>query len=570
MRITEWLNPYRPSLNTRMPYILITGMVLLVSAWFLWDVPPEVPNGDSYIHFVYANNLAVHGELTYNLGVSEGIGTSSILWVAVLALLRYAGVMPLVATRWLGVLLLVVMGGVTYHLMHQILAQQSARRPRLIATATTLLFVIPGNMLWHAFSGMETLLFFCLGLLSLLSYAKNKWRTLGLFLGLLTLTRIEGVALAAVILLAELVYQRRVTPRLWKIIVPMFLVILPWLLILGWIEGTFITTSFFGKQVSVYEAQQQIVAAYPELAWLFSIAPLIFLLSWISYALLYMTGIAGLPGAIVNMTSGSHQFQQEIPIIGFVVIALVVIPLVSIALKQLWQQRSLLVPQVQANRLLIVSIAWFAVHNGSYALILPQPGSAGRYALMNHLLFWAALLFGILQIKRRFWKIAAAAATIGLVGASLMYWQTIFTANIDHMLSMRIPAAEYIDEHVSTSQPVGATDLGPIRYYVRQPVVDLGGWVNRDINAFRKSGGGFADYLAQEGICYLMLFNSKGGIGIDYAQAMALRTDPRFELVTLAEFSIPVDTWAYATQVLHNYPPAVSVYRIAWNNNSSC
>jgi hypothetical protein len=135
---------------------------------------------------------------------------------------------------------------------------------------------------------------------------------------------------------------------------------------------------------------------------------------------------------------------------------------------------------------------------------------------------------------------------------------------------MRIPAAIYIDEHIPAEKPIGATDLGPIRYFSRQPVVDLLGFVNKDIVNYRKSGGGFGDYLEREDICYLMLFDSHEGVGINYKNEMEMDKDPRFELVKLTSFNIPVEEWVFAIQPIQNYQPAVNIYKIEWINKVDC
>ena len=73
------------SYSNWLPYATIVIAILLVSSVFLWPMPDEFPMDDTYIHFVYAENLAETGKLFFNFPDEVGVGSSSLLWVLLLA-----------------------------------------------------------------------------------------------------------------------------------------------------------------------------------------------------------------------------------------------------------------------------------------------------------------------------------------------------------------------------------------------------------------------------------------------------------------------------------------------------
>lgn len=123
---------------------------------------------DAYIHFVYAQNLADYGSLFFNLPVENGLGTTSLAWVMLLALGLKAGIPSYLTAKALGMISLAVVGGSIYVLFCSIWRPL----PSLIAA---LAVVLSGNMLWFALNGMETVMFLAIGMLALLAYRQEKW-----------------------------------------------------------------------------------------------------------------------------------------------------------------------------------------------------------------------------------------------------------------------------------------------------------------------------------------------------------------------------------------------------------
>jgi hypothetical protein len=277
-----------------------------------------------------------------------------------------------------------------------------------------------------------------------------------------------------------------------------------------------------------------------------------------------------MPGPVLNLGRSLLGSQATLPALGAAVALVLCIPLLVLGGRRIWGHRHEIALEKPTGRLLSVILLWVVLHNLAYALFLPHIGAAGRYAPMNQILFWVALAIGAWSIRSRAPQAIAIGLVVALVGVSLAAWQEIYSANIEFSRRVRIAAARYVDTHVPSQALVGATDLGPIRYFARQPVVDLLGHVNREIGPFREAGYGFGDYLQREGICYLMLFGAVGEAGLDFADEMGLANDVRFDLVPEARFAVPVSAWRLGSGPLRNYMPAMEVYRIAWHTPGVC
>ncbi|MDH5506319.1 MAG: hypothetical protein OEZ02_03785 [Anaerolineae bacterium] len=121
---------------------------------------------DTYIHFVYAQNLAETGRLMFNFAGEPGVGSTSILWVTLLAIGYKLGLSLHITAKVLGITALVLVGQGVYRLLN-------SKFPALVSLASALMVILSGNMLWFALSGMETLLFLGLGMTVVASTVRN-------------------------------------------------------------------------------------------------------------------------------------------------------------------------------------------------------------------------------------------------------------------------------------------------------------------------------------------------------------------------------------------------------------
>ena len=492
-------------------YPIIIIFVLLIAYLFLQQEPSEFPMGDSYIHFVYARNLVYHGELAFNPGIREGVGTTSPLWVFLLSGFYLLKISPLTTAKFLGIGLHILCGFLVYDLALLILTNYSKPINWKLALAMALLAVIPGNNIWIALSGMETALFTVLSLLAIRYYSTERFLFSGFFLGLLALTRIEGIALAMILVGLDLFHKRKISKSIVQLTIPLLLLLSPWLFYLQIREGVPITSSFEGKRIAVAEAESIIKAKYPFLEPFLAIRPLVYLTSWAGYSLLYLYGGIALPGPLIPIPTMWEDSRNALPVATVILGLCLIFPLFIVGFRKLVNLRSSISLEKRAHRIIIGILGWSILHNFIYAILLPGPGAGGRYAPINHMLFWLTVLLGAWLIRNHLIRSMAIIAVILLASFSISYWREVYHANIDYMLNVRIPSSLYINDHYSADTMIGTTDLGPLRWYARQPAVDLIGYVNKDIVRFRKSGGSFESYVMIKKIGALYLFVSEGG-----------------------------------------------------------
>ncbi|NIW48959.1 MAG: hypothetical protein GWN14_24035 [candidate division Zixibacteria bacterium] len=261
--------------------------------------------------------------------------------------------------------------------------------------------------------------------------------------------------------------------------------------------------------------------------------------------------------------------ELKLPVMG-ILVGVVCLPLMFLALKHYTRYLKASNTDEPHIRLQMAVIAWVFIFNLAYALFLPRPGAGGRYVPMNHLLFWICLVSGGLLIKR--WKVKATALflIVLLYGISMHYWRDVYRLNIEYLVKVRKEAALFIDQELPDDAAIGAMDLGAVGYYARQPVVDLFGHINKDLNQFLAGGGSPADYLEKESLCYLLLFGSVDSNGLNIAKEMGLYGDPRFHLVIEKSYSVPVEDWEIGSGPIRNYMPKMNVYRVIWQDQSRC
>lgn len=156
------------------------------------------PLDDAWIHQVYARNLATRGELAFFPG-QPSAGSTSPLWTILLSL---GYVLHLDYRVWayvLGIALLIASAFWVSRFTFQV-SGSFVLRPSSFVFPLFLLF--EWHLVWSAVSGMEILLFIFLSLMLVERfYARERAWLIGLLAGLLTLTRPEGIALAALIAL---------------------------------------------------------------------------------------------------------------------------------------------------------------------------------------------------------------------------------------------------------------------------------------------------------------------------------------------------------------------------------
>ena len=557
-RIYQWL-----------PYVIIPVLTIALSIWIQWGTTGSFANGDAYIHMAYAKNLATRAELTYNPGNHEGIGTSSILWTFVLATFHWFQNNPVLWARVFGIGLLTLGGCLVYDITWQVLRRHSARPKRILAMGVAMLAMLSGNMVWSAQSGMETILFVALGLLALKAYASDHRFLLGAVLGLLVLTRVEGVILAGAVFLIDLLHKRRISSSMLKTAAPIALLVLPWLGYLQWREGAPTTNSMNARNFYLKEENERMASEFPKLAWVFNTPVILYVVSWIVFLLVYNTGLTSFIGPAAEVRINELATTLDVSIPGVTIGLIISLALIANAIHWLWSNRKLLSLKYAEDRMLLILGLWMALHNLAYALFLPRYGGGGRYAPFNTILYWVLLGVGAYTFMRRKLKIVGVGCVVLIMAISLNYWKDVYFANTDNLTNVREAAALYIDEQLPPDRAIGAIDIGVQRYYAQQPVVDLAGHINPDVLTYWGSEGGVSDYLLDKQLCHISVQGPLDGVGLDIALTLGLDSDERFDLVPEIVFATPVDQWERGVGALM-YMPATYIYRIQWHDQTFC
>lgn len=544
------------------PWVAVAVIVLAIlaaSLVYLWPAPLEFPMDDTYIHFVYAENLAEQGKLMLNSAGEKGVGTTSILWVLLLAGGHALGLPMHALAKVLGMLALSTLGATLYLLL------RSIWHP-LLALAGPLLVAVSGNLLWFALSGMETLLFVALGVLALPVYRQERWVWLGLVLGLLGLARPGGVFLAAVIGGVELWRHRGIRRGILVTALVCALICGPWYGYLLWRTGNLLPTSAMGKMFSFSIATRVVTAGSGALAALGRCSPFTYTALSASCVLEFALGGMALPppripiGGIVGNPNYTVSLWAILGWIG-VVVPLAVAAGRRVGALRRWGQWL----RDPARRPLLCFILWTLFHNLIYSLFVPVPGTACRYGPMNYVALWLALALGLHSLagrpRLRLW-LAAGLAVLGV--SNTAYWNGVYDANIEHMERVRIPAAHHARDSLAPGQLCAVFDIGAYRYYSQLPVLDLGGLVDPDAGRWFLEGQ-CDRYIVESGATCLVLPGRTGTSDegwFDMAAILGLTTSPLFEMNEVAVFEIDHDRWLLGYLPTNNYQATVTIYHL--------
>jgi hypothetical protein len=215
---------------------------------------------DAFISFVYARNLARHGELVFNLG-ERVEGYTNFLWTLLMALGIVLRVPPEISSRVLGMLCGALGLVVTSLALRRL--RGGPLRPADMLPAL-LLAAMPGYACWSS-GGLETQLFTLLVTVGATEYLIERERRYGLLFGLAALTRPEGILFFGLtVLFHQLSLLRRgaravLWPRaaVWRQVGLFCLLVVPHLLFRRLYYGYWVPNTFYIKSSAGTAAFQQ-------------------------------------------------------------------------------------------------------------------------------------------------------------------------------------------------------------------------------------------------------------------------------------------------------------------------
>jgi len=546
-------------------------MTSVAAAVFLTPDAVPFPMDDSYIHVVYAENLAHTGHLEFNVGEFAGIGSTSILWVLAIGLLVKLGLSGVVATKALSLLCLFMTLASVIWLLNEWVPRVAPRCPAWLRMVAAVLAGFSGNMIWFGLSGMETLCFLGLALLTLVFYARDNWIGVGIAAGLAVLTRLEGGALVVALLVVHFIgkpgSKKADLVRLIAPAVLVFLLVFPWLAYLHSTTGEWLPTSFEGKKLVQGEATRE---AFGDLglSGLAQIGLVVVVGLWVAYASLWVYGLGfGFPPSINHVGSEVGGGGVDIWLIGAALLGLVALPLTVLGWSALWRSRKGLLRDTH-GRALVAFLLWALLHNVSYAFLFPSLGTASRYQALNHILLWMVPLLGVAAMNRPTWQRVAFAGLAVMLAANLIYWRGTYGANLKHMREVRFAAAEWLNR---TPGRTAAFDIGALRWHSEEPIVDLGGLSNADFVDYQLSGR-VGEFLKREGVTHLAIpcpHSEQGDMPFELMEFLRLGTDRLFEPVEVARFEGSVEEWRRGFAPTFNYQPSVVIYEVRWKEPAS-
>lgn len=182
--------------------LLVLLLLLVMCASFVHQLAFRTIADDAFITFRYAYNLSSGHGAVFNVG-ERVEGYSNFLWMLLLSGLHsLLGVDIPAAAQFLGGLWLIITMGATYQL-----CLKTTDNSPVSSQLALLLLSASGSFVAYSLSGLETPLFSCLLVLSILYASDDAWGRTGLFAGLATMTRPEG-SLCFGIYAAWLVFHR--------------------------------------------------------------------------------------------------------------------------------------------------------------------------------------------------------------------------------------------------------------------------------------------------------------------------------------------------------------------------
>ncbi len=309
------------------PGLLVAYFLATLVLFPAWTVD------DAYITMRYARNLVEHGALTWNVADGQPVeGYTGLLWTLMAAGLLWAHLPALAVLDLVGTLSALAMLMLTLCILVELKASQPQR---LLAAG---LLVVGPWWAAHAGSGLETMLFTALVLASVLAFMRSSpW--LPVLLLLTSLTRPEGVALAALLFLLGL-RQRKHDPeegfRFFTFeIVPFCLIGLGYMQWRATYYGALLPNTFYAKRGAGVASWWHVVAfltgavLLPAVAWLESKPDLSRLrpVRGLVVALgLFCVLLMGLYGSSELLMNYSHRFFVPL------------LPLITIGLAATWGQ----------------------------------------------------------------------------------------------------------------------------------------------------------------------------------------------------------------------------------------
>ena len=421
-----------------------------------------LPYDDSYISLNFARNLADYGFLTFN-GETASAGATSLLHVAILAMLIKLGGEPVVTSLAVGIACQMALVAAVYFLAWSIF------RDRWTSFLAAVSIGIMGYLALDALNGMETTLFLLMTTAAAaVFFTATSWRgylVAGFLVALSVLTRPEGILfLAAVALYYVITLDGPVLRLSSEDLRGLAMVVLPSILVL--VGLTFYYWNTTGT-ITPGTATAKLFF-FREFEW--------------SYLDRYDVA----QGGVMNFVA---------PVLPWLVLGGFVIC---------------------RREVVLFAFSWMAFVIMYFVLF---PGGLWHYWYRYQHVFLPPLaVFGaaglVCLVRGRTWRtfeiVAGIAIGVVLVGMMVFQYENFcnrYVYEISLIEDAQVGIAKFLRDKVPSNVAIATHDIGAIGYYSQRDLIDLVGLVNPDVVDFH-DGRRLREYVDNVQPGYIVVLNS--------------------------------------------------------------
>jgi len=468
----------------------------------LWGVPLD----DAYIHFRFIQNLATGHGFAFNPNQLVP-GSTSPLWVLLLAVPTACGTPVWISAKVCGVLFLIASAVLAWRLAARYIAVPIA------AWMVGALTALDGRLLWAAPSGMEVTLFTALSLAAFLARpVPNSDRTalkrrvllVAALCGLATLARPEGYLLTAVLCVDLLIRFRPPIVAVLSALALYVALTAPYNVFALLTTGRPLPTTFYAKSVPLGpETLPHALVYVAALAYLLVAGNVILILAPLGAFALWR------PVSATNVAVSTRAVGLRRQ------------PLRSHRPFKVWSLPwSFRARSAAHDAEACALVAWPLLLIAEQAVLSPVLYHFGRYVmpLQPFLLLWTVA--GLARLTRAFalpnrhaWSMILVSSALAVVTVcSLGGWAQRYARSVRDIDGMQIALGRWVRAHVPAGAPVAAHDIGAIGYISNHPIVDIEGLVTPRFLALKREqpeGRRVADIDAEIkrlGARYLIVF----------------------------------------------------------------
>lgn len=433
-----------------------------------------LPLDDSWIHQVYARNLAEGGEWAFVPGEPSGASTSP-LYTVVLAIGYVLNLPFYLWTHLLGIMALAAAGMLAVRIVEVLQPQK-----KLAALAAGFAIILSWHLLWAAASGMETMIFALFTLLlpylamreahtALEDGFSQRGALFGVLSALAMATRPEGILLAGICGLVVALFfalKRTLTTMLhWGIAATLgFIVaITPYLLLNLQLNDSILPATSDAKY-----AQHAPLLQLPYLDRFTSLVEPIL----VGGQLLLIPGMIFYVLWAIRQRDG-QLLVRLIPLLW----AISLIALYAARLPAAYQHGRYVIPALPG--MIVIGVL------GTAELI-----QAGRRSLLG----------------RVFSRTLAIAATLTLIYFGAFLGPTIYRQDIRIINEEMVAPAKWIADNLPDETLLAVHDIGAVGYYTRRPILDIAGLVSTEVVPRIGDADALWALMQERNAAYLMAF----------------------------------------------------------------